>query len=67
MNQHITGFFLFLLLYSSTDSEEAASESSATSESETTEDSSSGYETDLDPAAKLLNDEVRSGHLSSTH
>ena len=63
--------FYFCCCNSSTDSEQEgwdeAPQSSATSKCETTSDSSSGFEIDLDPAAKLLDEEVRSDRLPKSH
>lgn len=49
------------------DDDESKQEHSATSAEETESESSSGLEVELDPAARLLDQEVRSGRLPRTH
>ena len=49
------------------DAEESKEELSTTSAEETESEASSGFEVELDPAARLLDQEVRSGRLPRNH
>ena len=49
------------------DAEESKEELSTTSAQETESEASSGFEVELDPAARLLDQEVRSGRLPRNH